>query len=244
MKGLRDAFLVFSKDVSEYYGKAPTISWGLLFPVTLVVLMGYYASGMGAWRLVPGLISVTLLFSATTLPQVAVGFDKMSGGINLFIYSPVRSWSLMLGKSLGGVFLGMLGSGVAVLVLRGLGSPVPAIHPAYLAFGLITGSLAFSALGVLLAALLEPTDAVATLNFLRFTMIFLGGGLMPEAIIPSFLKPLIYALPMVYVSDTIRYGMYNTYEFLDPYTASIGLAIYLAALVIVSFKALLKILMP
>ena len=244
MKGLRDTALIFMKDIREYYGKAPTLSWGLLFPVTLVVLMGYYAAGMGTWRLVPGLLSITLLFSATTLPQVAVSFDKMSGGINLFIYAPVRGWSLVIGKAMGGIFLGLLGSGVAVIILRGLSGPIPLIHPLFLTLGLILGSITFSMLGVLLAALLEPTEAVATLNFLRFTMIFLGSGMIPKAVIPGFLQPVAYSLPMVYAADAIRYGMYNVYEYLDPYTALIGVAIYLAALSAVSFRALLKILMP
>jgi len=241
---LRAAFIIFIKDLKQYYGKAPTLSWGLLFPFTLVVLLGIFAGAFEPWRMVPGLLSIALLFSATTMPQVALGFDKMSGGISRLIYAPLSSSAVVFGKALGGVFFGMVGAGIAVGVLAWLSGPVPVINPAFLAAGLVIGALTFSFLGVLFAAALEPTQAVAALNFARFAMIFLGGAVIPRTVMPAFLTPLVYSTPLVHTTELIRYGAYNLYDYTDPYTALIAGLIYMTALALISFRLVLRLLTP
>lgn len=244
MKAVRDVLLIFAKDMAQYYSKAPTLSWGLLFPVSIVVLLGYYAGGIGAWRTIPGLIALTLLFSATTMPHVALGFDKVSGGIQLLIHAPVSSSSIVVGKALGGVFLGLIGVGLSTLALTMIGGALPLLNPAFLVAGLVLGALTFSFLSVTISALMETTQAVAVLNFMRFTMIFLGGGLLPKAVIPQFILPITYSFPLVYVADLIRYGTYNMYEFVDPATALICAVIYFAVVTAVAFRVTLRTLTP
>ena len=244
LKNLKAVFIIFLKDMKQYYGKAPTLSWGLLFPLTLVVLLGISAGAFGPWRMVPGLLSIALLFSATTMPQVALGFDKMSGGISRLIYAPVSSTAIVFGKALGGVFLGILGAGIAVGVLAYLSGPIPVINPVFLVLGLIIGALTFSFLGVLFAAALEPTQAVAALNFTRFAMIFLGGAVIPKTVMPGYLTPLVYSMPLVYTTELIRYGTYNLYDYIDPYTALIAGLIYMVTIAFISFRLVLRVLTP
>ena len=239
--GLVVAILV--KDLRQYYNKAPVISWGVLFPLTIAVLLGYYGAGMGAWRVVPGVLAVALLFSASSMAQVVVSFDKMSGGLVLLIHAPVPGSAIVAGKSLGGIVAGLAGSGTAALVLYALAGRIPVVHPWFLAAGLVMGALIFTFMAISLAILLEPLAAVVSLNFLRFAMVFLG-GLFPAAIIPGVLRPLVYALPMAYVSDLIRYGLFNTYEFTDPLTALAASAMYLAAAAIIGARATLDALTP
>jgi ABC-2 type transport system permease protein len=220
-------FLVLLKDFREYYGKAPTISWGLLFPVALVVLLGYYSKAYGPWRTIPGLVTISLLFSSTTMPQVSVGFDKLSGGLQLFTYSPITVGSIFVGKTLGGLLFGLAGSLVAVLTLFLLGVAVPFTHMMWLLLGLILGGIVFSLIAMAIAFVYPATQAVALLNIIRFTMVFLGGLLFPKIVMPSFLLPIVYAFPAVYVNEIVRFGSFNTYDYVDPYTSVVALFLFI-----------------
>lgn len=235
--------IILWKDIKQYYAKAPVISWGFLFPLTLATLLGYYGSWMGAWRIVPGVLAVALLFAASSMAQVVMSFDKMSGGIMMLVSAPIPGSAIVAGKSLGGIVMGLGGSGAAAMILYALTGRIPIVHPWFLVAGLVLGSLIFTFMALALAVVLEPLSAVAGLNFLRFSMVFLG-GLLPAPIIPGVLKPLVYVLPMAYVSDLIRYGLFNTYEFVDPYTSIIAAVMYLAAIAFIAIRTSLDALIP
>ena len=151
---------ILSKDLKQYYTQAPVIGWGLLFPITPAVLLGFYGSGMGAWRTVPGIIAVSILFSASTMGQVVVSFDRLSGGFELYIHAPVKPGHVVLGKMLGGFTLGLTGSFLAALVLYVVVGALPMVHPLFLILGLLLGSLIFSLLGVAVSLAFEPLRAV------------------------------------------------------------------------------------
>jgi ABC-2 type transport system permease protein len=216
---------ILSKDLKQYYTQAPVIGWGLLFPLTLAVLLGFYGSGMGAWRTVPGIISVSILFGASTMGQVVVSFDSLSGGFELYIHAPVKPGHVVVGKMLGGFVLGLAGSLLAALVLYVIVGALPVVHLFFLVAGLILGSLIFSLIGVAVSLAFEPLRAVTVLNALRFGMIFLG-GLLPATVLPSVVYPLVWTLPMCYVSDLIRYGTFNLVEYTTPLTSLAALIIY------------------
>ncbi len=237
---LEAAWIILRKDFREYYGKAPTFSWGVLFPLALVVLLGYYSRAYGPWKTIPGLITISLIFSSSTMPQVSVGFDKLSGGMNLFLSSPLRFSSLYLGKSLGGIIFGLLGSGVAAGTLLALRVQIPYTHPIFLVVGIVLGGLIFSSIAMALAFLYPATQAVAVLNIIRFTMVFLGGILFPKIVMPHILIPLVYALPAVYVNEMVRWGTFNTFDYIDPYTSITILVIYTIFTVFVSYMIVKK----
>ena len=114
----------------------------------------------------------------------------------------------------------------------------PLIHPWWLAASLVLGSLLFSALGVLVSSLLEPVSAVAALNAARFTLLFLGGALIPKILLPRLLRLAAEALPLIYLVEGFRYGLYNTSELLPPGAAMLVLAGYTFLLLSAGYAAL------
>ena len=240
---MRSVLAVLAKDFREYYSKAPTLSWGLLFPVTLVALFGYYSGGIGSYRITPSLLAVALMFSATTMPHVSLSFDRMNGGLLLLLSSPVRLSELLLAKMLGGFVLGLVGVGVAVGVLSVLTGGVPFVHPWWVVGALLLGAASFSALGLLVSLLFDPVQAVATLNFLRFTMIFLG-GMLPRAALPGALAVAAYIFPIAYIGDLFRYGLFNIHDYTTPITALVASLVYALSLAAASVMVAEKRLIP
>ncbi|MCD6488410.1 MAG: ABC transporter permease, partial [Desulfurococcales archaeon] len=148
------ALLIFLKDLRQYYSKAPTLSWGILFPITIIVVLGYSIGVLGEERIIPGMISIALLFSSSTMAHVSMGFDRMSGAIDRLIYAPISSKSIVIGKALGGIFFGLIGVGVSSVVIILFIKSIPVINPLFITIGILVGSIIYSLLGVLLASLL------------------------------------------------------------------------------------------
>ena len=231
------------KDFREYYAKAPTLSWGILFPVTLVVLFGYYSGGIGSYRVMPSLLAISLMFAATTMPHVALSFDRMNGGLTLLLSSPVGVWEILTAKLLGGIIWGLAGVLSSAALLWAIAGAAPFIHPWWAVAAALLGAVLFSSLGLLVSLLFEPVQAVASLNFLRFTMVFLG-GMLPRAALPGLVGWLAYAFPIAYIGDMFRYGMFNIYEYADPATSLASAAIYTVGLLVVSVVIAEKRLVP
>ncbi len=242
--GLQRVVAIFIKDLKSYYSKAPVISWGILFPLTVIALLDLSARMLGEYRVVPAMLSITMLFASTSMSQVAVSFEKLSGAMQRVLYMPVGSAELVVAKSLGGIIYGIGGTGLAGILAYIMTGHVAMIRPAYFLAGVVLGSTLYSALSVLVSLYYNPVQAVAVLNIIRFSMIFLGGTLFPKALLPRILAGLAYFFPSVYITDLLRFGMYNTWEYVDPLTSLIVTAILLAATLYIAHRLALKVMLP
>ncbi len=241
---MNNSLIIFLKDVREYYSKAPVISWGILFPLTAVVLMGLSIGLYGENRLVPGMFTLSLLFASTSMVQVAISFEKMSGTFQRILFLPLRDMELLIGKSLGGILYGFIGVGIAGFTVYFITGHTILLRPWFFIVGVLIGSLVFTFLCLIITLILDPIPGVATLNIVRFTMVFLGGIIFPKVMMPKILLPLTYALPSVYINEMIRFGLYNTWDYIDPYTSIAMSLIYLTTLFIIARRILDRILYP
>ena len=235
---------IFLKDLKQYYLKAPVLSWGFLFPIAIIALLTLTVKSYGETVMVPAMFSVSLLFASTTMAQVSVSFEKMNGSINRLVYAPLSGSDLVVSKSLGGVFYGLLGVLVSTLSVYLLTGHLIVIHTAYFTVSIILSSLLYSLMSILIALLLDPLKTVATLNIARFSMIFFGGMVIPQALLPRWMQELTLAFPSLYITDSIRYGMYNTWQTVDPYTAIIVTGIVTVTLYAIAYMTAIKALTP
>jgi len=201
---LRGIFYIAIKDIRTYYLKPPAVSWGIVFPITWI--LAFYLRNPGDFReLVPGLISMTILFSTTAAEAVVINFELRLGSLERLLLAPISLSAVLFGKVLGGVIFGFL---MTVIVTIG-STIVLGLHPnfLYLMLIIIPSLFAFASLGALLCVVVkEVFEAQTLLNLPRFLMIFLSGVVYPTSAMPAALRYVSYVMPLTYTVDGLRFA--------------------------------------
>ena len=197
---------ILAKDFRTYYLKPPNISWGIIFPLAWTGMF-FVKSGRGmesVLSILPGVIALSVLFGTTSLLAVTVTFEKKNRSFERLLLAPIPLELMMLAKTGGAIFFGVVNAFVPVLMaafLIDLGRIdwLPFISAVFLI------SVSSTFLGFFIAvAVSEVFEAQTFSNFFRFPMIFLCGLFFPVSALPVFLKPLAYALPLTYGADLLH----------------------------------------
>lgn len=186
--------------------------------------------------LVPGVVVMTLVFSST-FSSASYYRDRDSGVLRVLLASPHSPRSILLGKSLAGVAIGVL---QAVVVL--------AIAAPFVDFGWQWGVVAGLGLAlvvmVLTAVLLAGiAQALASrvqtmqgfhlvMNLALFPLLFFSGAFFPLDDVPVWLEVLARINPLTYAVDALQLAVYA-----DGGAAFIGLAIDLPVLAVLALGA-------
>ena len=111
---LRGIYYITLKDVKTYYLEPPAISWGIVFPVAWILAF-YLRNPRDFEQLLPGLIALTILFSATAVEAVVINLELRLGSLERLLLAPISLPAVLLGKVLGGVIFGLLMTAVVTL---------------------------------------------------------------------------------------------------------------------------------
>jgi len=197
---------IFLKDMRAYYLKPPNISWGLIFPLAWTGMF-FIKSGLGlesVLSLLPGVIAISILFGTTSLLSVTVTFEKKGRSFDRLLLAPIPVGLLMLAKTTGAILFGMANAFVPVflaLFLVDLSKIAwTTAVPAVLMIAIVS-----TFLGLFVAvSVSEVFEAQTFSNFFRSPMIFLCGLFFTVDVIPVFLRPLSYLLPLTYGVDILH----------------------------------------
>ena len=207
MKGsIVKAIHIAKKDAKIYFFKWPNITFGLSLPAII-----YLAFSVGRLTeissTIPGLVAMAALFGAGAIQSVALPLERATGTFDRLLAAPVSLTTIIIGKTLGGFFFGMVLSIAYSLIVIPL-SGTTLTNAFLFAFGVITSAFAFSALGVCISApFRDIPEAMPPATLLRVAMVFLGGVLIPVATMPSFLQLIAYLLPLTYAVDMLQQAM-------------------------------------
>jgi ABC-2 type transport system permease protein len=197
---------IFYKDMRAYYLKPPNISWGLIFPLAWTGMFFIRSGGdfESVLALLPGVISISILFGTTSMLAVTVTFEKKGRSFDRLLLAPIPLELLMLAKTSGAILFGTANAFVPILLAAVLadisqalwGAAVPAI---------LLIALSSTFLGLFIAvSVSEVFEAQTFSNFFRFPMIFLCGLFFPIERLPLVIKPLSYILPLTYGADILH----------------------------------------
>ncbi len=223
-------YYIAKKDIKEYYMKPPSISWGILFPITFTVAFLLRRGGYSLWA-APGLIALSILFGATSMAGASIVFERKIGSFERLLLFPARYVSIALGKVFGGFLFGLITTASAtatVYLLTGTGPR----HPILFAAALLITLFQSSSFGVLMAfAVRDPTQTITVFNIVRLPMIFLCGVVIPIYQLPMVLRPVSYILPLTYSADLLRYAYIGSYSAAPPLLSAAAIALQAAAFV-------------
>lgn len=196
---------ILVKDMRNYYLKPPNISWGLVFPVAWTLMFFLKSSTpVDVRQLLPGVMSLSVLFGTTSMLSVALTFERRSRSFERLLLAPLDLNLLMLAKTSGAVIFGLFNAFVPIFFaafmtdLSGI-RWLPVLGAVFLI------SLTSTLLGLFIAvAVKEVFEAQTFSNFFRFPMIFLCGLFIPVQALPFFLQPFSYVLPLTYGADILK----------------------------------------
>jgi ABC-2 type transport system permease protein len=218
LSDLNGAWAIAKKDIRIYYLKPNIIVSGLLFPLFMFLA---FAAGKntGLGTLIPGLISVTILFSSSTIEPVSIPIERRTKTFERLISAPVSLHAIVFGESLSG-FVYSIGIALVPLIVgfAVLGTAIPA--PLLLIAGMILTAICFSTMGTLFAAYPteSPGDIMSMLNIVRLPLIFISGTFIPIAVMPPIGQLVSYVSPLTYGNDLIQasYGQPTAFSpFID-----------------------------
>jgi len=193
-----------------YYLKPPNISWGIIFPLAWTGMF-FIKSGSGLeglLELLPGVMTIAILFGTTSLLAVTITFERRSRSFERLLLAPISLESLMLAKTSGAILFGIINAFVPVAIAAFL-ADLSGVAWSLVVPAIILVSVVSTFLGLFISvSVSEVFEAQTFSNFFRFPMIFLCGLFFPILSLPVFLRPLSYVLPVTYGVD-ILHGAVN-----------------------------------
>jgi len=200
------AWAIAKKDMRIYYFKPNIIVSGIFFPLFMFLA---FAIGKNTppGTLIPGLISITLLFSASSIEPVSIPIERRVKTFERLLSAPISLYSLVSGESLSG-FLYSLGIACLPLAIGVLVFGTPIMNVPILIISMILTAFCFATLGTLFAA--YPTENVgevmSMLNTVRLPLIFISGVFIPIATMPKIGQQIALVSPLTYGNDLIEYA--------------------------------------
>jgi ABC-2 type transport system permease protein len=209
------AWAIAKKDVRIYYLKPPTVVSGMLFPLFMFLAFAVGRPG-GPSVLIPGLIGVTILFSASSIEPVSIPIERRTKTYDRLVSAPISLNAVVFGESLSG-FLYSLGIAFVVLSAGLLIFRTPLVSAILLVLGMLLTSFCFATMGTLFAAYPteSPGDIMSMLNLVRFPLIFISGVFIPLESIPGFGQTVVFFSPLTYGNDLIQ-AAYRGQAYFNP----------------------------
>jgi len=155
--------------------------------------------------LAPGIVGMTLLF-AGTISGVSVIWDKEFGFLKEVLVAPVNRFSIILGRSLGGMTIALVQALIIVAIAMAMGVKISGISGFFLSIVfMILTCATFTGLGLIIAAKLADTQGfMSIMNLVIMPIFFLSGAFFPLQSMPAGIKYIMYINPLTYGVDGLR----------------------------------------
>lgn len=223
---------ILMKDMRSYYLKPPNISWGLIFPIAWT-LMFFLRSPVAVEvrDLLPGVMALSILFGTTSMLAVTITFERKSRSFERLLLAPISLNLLMLAKTSGAIMFGVFNAFVPVIFASFM-TDLAGINWLMIFGSVILVAITSTFLGLFIAVSVSQVFEAQTFsNFFRFPMLFLCGLFIPLVDLPSFIRPLSYALPLTYGADILKTAINQNGVISIPlsFIALLGFSIFLFA---------------
>ncbi|MHC1578141.1 MAG: ABC transporter permease [Dehalococcoidia bacterium] len=210
-------YTMWLREMKRFLRVKARVVGSLLMPLFFLAFLGLPMSFMPAREipglegigyldfLAPGIVGMTLLF-AGTMSGASVIWDKEFGFLKEVLVAPVNRFSVILGRSLGGMTTAIIQALIIVGIAVAMGvnlSSVPGFLLAILV--MILTCAIFTGFGLIIATKLGNLEGfMAIMNLIIFPIFFLSGALFPLQSMPPWLRYIMYIDPLTYGVDGLR----------------------------------------
>jgi len=155
--------------------------------------------------LAPGIVGMTLLFAAT-MSGASVIWDKEFGFLKEVLVAPVNRFSIILGRSLGGMTTAIIQALIIVAIAVAMGVRISSVSGFFLSIVfMILTCATFTGFGLILATKLGDTEGfMSIMNLIIMPIFFLSGAFFPLAAMPAGIRHIMYIDPLTYGVDGLR----------------------------------------
>lgn len=159
--------------------------------------------------LLPSVLAVAIVAAGLVNLGIATSFERGYGVLKRLGGSPLPRGGLIAAK-IGAV---LIVEAVQLILLVGIAAvvfgwtPASGWSPLVVAAAAALGTIAFAALGLLLAGTLRPEATLALANGLFVLGMLLGGLLVPAEQLPGMLAGLAAVTPTAALADALRTGL-------------------------------------
>ncbi len=214
-KALNTVYTMWLREMLRFWRSKSRIIGSLATPLFFLIILGtgfsssFQLQGGGTFNksyLAPGLIGMTVLFSSL-MGGVSIIWDREFGFLKEILIAPVSRFFIALGKAVGGVTTAMI-QGILIMIIAWL------IGVEYVSILGVLGSIivmfvmgiGFIGLGIALASRIESHEGFQmVMSFLTMPLVLLSGAFFPISNLPSWLKAFVYANPLTYGVEAIRF---------------------------------------
>jgi ABC-2 type transport system permease protein len=200
---LRRSLAMARKDIRIYYFKGPVVIFGVLFPVFLFLS---YTIGrdLNADSMIPGLLGMTLFFTATSISPIVVPWEAQARTLERLMSCPVKIETIIMGDVAASFAFGV---GVSLVPIPlGLFMGISISSPLILGLAIILAALCFASLGSVFS--IPPTNTPATVNMIasvvKFPVVFISGIFISLDELPAWGQAIAYISPLTYFTDVAR----------------------------------------
>jgi ABC-2 type transport system permease protein len=188
---------------------APVIS-SFLFILVFGLSLGSRISGVDGIDydvfIVPGLVTMAMVQAAYSNNSSSVFQARFDRYINDVLASPMKSWEVNLGLSLGGAVRALIIAVVLVLMALPI-VDVPVREPGFLVLAVVLSLVIFSSLGVIVGVYAQSWDHASFVqNIVIVPLSFLGGTFYSVDTLPSPWQEISHVNPLFFVINAVRYG--------------------------------------
>ena len=164
--------------------------------------------------LAPGIVGMTLLFAAT-MSGASVIWDKEFGFLKEVLVAPVNRFSIILGRSLGGMTTAIIQALIIVAIAVAMGVKISSVSGFFLSIVfMILICATFTGFGLILATKLGDMEGfMSIMNLVIMPIFFLSGAFFPLKAMPAGIKYIMYINPLTYGVDGLRGALVSSAAF-------------------------------
>lgn len=220
---LRSILVITEKNMRIYYFKGPVVVFGLLFPL-IMFLTFFIGRDLDLILFFPGFLGMMLFFTASSVGPLITPWEKREKTYERLVSLPVILESIIIGDLMAGAIFGIAITTIVFIACLAI-FHIPLASAALLGLAFVLGSVAFAALGTLLASPTtnNPSNIMMLSSLIRLPLIFISGIFIPLSQLTGPLFLLTSLSPLTYLVDLFHAAL-NGDAFYPPWLDVLVLA--------------------